>query len=563
MDEQFMDDTQSFSDDFRRYFALMWRWVWVIALAALLAAAAAYLVSRQMTPIYQASTTLLINEAPATRSADYTSILTSERLAQTYVEMLTKQPVLQAVVDEVGVNLKPEELQKMVNVTLVRDTQLIEVRVENPDPALAAKIANVLVAKFTEQTQSLQASRYASSKQNLEDQLARMDAQIQDTSAQVTALGDDPTNAAEKDRLETNLAQYRQTYATLLQSYEQVRVAEAGSTSNVVQIEQATPPEDPIRPRKLVNTALAGMVGFMLAVGGVFLIEALDDTIRGPDDVTRLLKMPVLGLVIRHEITDGELITVKQPRSPVSESFRSIRTNLQFASVDKPLHTLLVTSPSPADGKTTVSANLAVSLAQSGKKVVVVDADMRRPRVHKMFGVANRNGLSGLFVQPQINLDGSVQKTTTDGLFALPAGEIPPNPAELLGSEKLMEVLERVGDQADLLIIDSPPLTAVTDSAVLAHRVDGVILVVKPSVTKMAAAKQAIDQLHKAGANILGVILNEVDLARSRYSYYQYKGYYYSYRSYYDESGNKVRRKVRKEKDGVGTEGQNVAKQET
>jgi len=123
--------------------------------------------------------------------------------------------------------------------------------------------------------------------------------------------------------------------------------------------------------------------------------------------------------------------------------------------------------------------------------------------------------------------------------------------------------LERVGDQADLLIIDSPPLTAVTDSAVLAHRVDGVILVVKPSVTKMAAAKQAIDQLHKAGANILGVILNEVDLARSRYSYYQYKGYYYSYRSYYDESGNKVRRRVRKEKDGVGTDAQNVVEQET
>jgi non-specific protein-tyrosine kinase len=551
MDNQFMDDSLSFSDDFRRYFALIWRWWWMIGLATLLAAVTAYLVSQRMTPIYQASTTLLINEASANRTTDYTSILTSERLARTYTEMLSKKPVLQAVIDDLGLNLEVKDLLKMISVELVRDTQLIEVKVENPDPVLASDIANRLVAKFAEQTQALQASRYASSKQNLEDQLTRIDEQIQTTSKQINSLGTGTEANPERDRLEAALAQYRQTYASLLQSYEQVRVAEAGSTSNVVQIDPATTPETPVRPRPLRNAALAGAVGLFMAIGIVFLIEALDDTIKGPEDIVRIIGLPVLGLIIRYETNEGMLITIAEPRSPVSESFRSVRTNLQFTSVDKPIRTLLITSPSPSDGKTTIAANLGVVIAQNGKRVALIDADLRRPNIHKVFDIPNRMGLSGLFVMPEVNLDGSLQKTVTEGLYTLPAGDVPPNPAELLGSEKLSEILRLVSEKADMVIIDSPPIVAVTDSAVLAHRVDGVILVVKPGVTKMAAARQAFEQLNRVGANVVGVILNEVDFAQSRYHYYQYKGYYYGYRSYYDESGNKVRKKLHKEKEKV------------
>jgi succinoglycan biosynthesis transport protein ExoP len=562
MDNPFITENGSFSEDLRRYFALLWRWGWVIALATLLAAVTAYLISRRMTPIYQASTTLLINEAPANRTTDYSSILTSERLAQTYTEMLSKNPVLQAVIDELGLSMQTRDLQKMIDVQMVRDTQLIEVKVDNPDPVLAAKIANVLVARFADQTQTLQASRYSSSKQNLETQLARIDDQIQTTSEQIAALGDASENTAERDRLETALAQYRQTYATLLQSYEQVRVAEAGSTSNVVQIESAGVPEAPIRPRKLVNTALAGMVGLMFSVGAVFLIEALDDTIKGPEDITRTMGLPVLGIITRHETQDGQLITMAEPRSPVSEAFRAIRTNLQFASVDKPIQKLLVTSPSPADGKTTVAANLGVAMAQGGKKVALIDADMRRPRIHKVMDIPNRMGLSSLFVQSEISLDGSMQKTKSDGLYIITSGDLPPNPAELLGSDKLAEILNMVAKETDLVILDSPPIVAVTDSAVLAHRVDGVIVVVKPGVTKLAAARQAVDQLQRVGANVLGVVLNDVDFGQSRYRYYQYKGYDYSYRTYYDETGKKIRRRLHKDKKGLQSEPQGVAEQE-
>lgn len=547
MDDGLNREVLSFSDDLRRYISLLMQWAWLLALVTVLAAATAYLVSKRMTPVYQASTTIMINEAPSTKATDYTSILTSERLARTYTEMITKAPVLQAAIDRLELSgMEAGDLAKAVRVELVRDTQLIVVRVENTDAQLAADIANTIFTVFNEQIKELQSSRFAASKDNLEVQLKRIDEQIQQTTKDLERAKNNPAATAERDRLETALAQYRQTYASLLQSYEQVRVSEAASSSNVVQIEPAIAPERPIRPRTFTNTALAGLVGLMLAIGAVFLIEALDDTIHGPEDITRTLKLPVLGLVVRHDTEDGKLITVEQPRSPVSESFRSLRTNLQFASVDKPLRTLLVTSPSPSDGKSTIAANIGVVMAQSGRRVVLVDADMRRPRVHKLLKIPNRKGMSSLFVSSKVELDGSLQKTMSENFLAIPAGDVPPNPAELLGSERMFDILMEIGKKADLIVIDSPPVIAVTDSAVLAHRVDGVLLVIKPGATKMEAARQAVEQLQRAGANILGVVLNEVDFGRSRYSYYHYKGYYYSYHYYYDESGKRVKLRSKK-----------------
>ncbi len=551
MENGFIDNETNSSEDIdlKRYIAILWQWAWLLAAMTILAALTAYIISKRTTPVYQASTTLLINEAPSTKSTDYNSILTSERLAITYAKMITKLPILQAAIDQLKLeDVTPEELAKTVKVELVQNTQLIVINVENTSPQLAADIANTLFQLFNSQIQALQASRFAASKQNLEAQLARIDEQIQQTSAELEKIKASGTSTAEQDRLETALAQYRQTYATLLQSYEQVRISESSTTSNVVQIEPAVPPEKPIRPRTLINTALGGLIGFISAAGFIFLLEALDDTIHGTDDITQTLHLPVLGVIARHELDNGSLITIEEPRSPISEAFRSIRTNLQFASVDKPLRTLLVTSPSPTDGKTTVAANLGVVLAQNGRKVAIVDADMRKPMVHKRLNLPNHSGMSSLFVSEKVDSDGSLQKTKTDNLLAVTAGEIPPNPAELLGSEKMNDILVEIGKKVDVIILDSPPVTAVTDSAILANRVDGVLLVIKPGQTKMDAARQAVEQLQRAGANIFGVVLNEVNLSRSRYSYYHYRGYYYSYHYYADENGKRVKKRAKQNK---------------
>lgn len=548
-------ESQSFSEDIRRYLALAWHWAWLLILAGAIAAGVAYYINRNTTPVYQASATFLINEAPLTRSADYSSIVTSQSLAQTYALLMTKEPVLQGVVDRLGLNIPAGYLKGSVSVSPVKDTQLIVVSVVDTNPQRAVDIANTLGEVFAEQNQALQASRYTASKQNLEEQLARLDQQIQEVTASLSNLGAEPItgastpdpNRADRDRLQTTLAQYRQTYAYLLQSYEQVRLAEAQSTSNIVQVEPAQLPRSPIRPRTMRNSAMAGVVGLMVAAGIVFLIEALDDTIKSPEDISRQLGVPILGIIATHESEAEGLVTANQPRTPVAEAFRALRTNIQYASVDRPLKTLLVTSPSPEDGKSTITANLGVVLAQGGRKVVIIDADLRRPRIHKLFKLSNQQGTSDLFVKPQEPLNGAVQKTEVANLYALTSGSLPPNPSELLGSEKMVKILEMIHDEADIIIVDSPPLLAVTDAAVLAPRTDGVLLVVKPGKTKLVACRQAVEQLQRVGANILGVVLNDVELRRSRYKYAYYKGYY-SYHNYYrDKDKKKIVEQVIKE----------------
>lgn len=532
-------ENRPFSDELRRYIAVLWHWAWLLALVVVVSGGVAYLVSSRITPVYQATTTLLVNEAPATKFTDYSSVLTSERLAKTYTELLTTKPVLEDVIVRLGLETSLARLQETIEVELVRDTQLIIVRVENTSPQQSAEIANMIATVFSERNQELQASRYATSKESLSAQLIQMDEQINTTNDTLTEIGDDPERSEERDRLEATLAQYRQTYASLLQSYEEVRVAEASSISNVVQVEEASVPFEPIRPRTLINVLVASLIGLTFAVGVIYLIEALDDTLS-PDAVSRQLGLPVLGVIARHQLTDGKPIVALEPRSPVAEAFRSLRTNIQFASVDHPLHTLLVTSPSPEDGKSTVAANLGISLAQSGRRVTVMDADLRRPQVHKNFALINRVGITSLFVQSHLQLDGALQETGYANLSALTSGNLPPNPAELLGSERMVEIMRLVGEQSDIIIIDSPPVMAVTDAAVLAPRVDGVLLVVKPGTTKLAACKQAVEQLHRVGANILGVILNDIEINRSGYKYAYYKGYYYTYHRYYGGDGETV-----------------------
>lgn len=228
-------ETPTISDDIRRYLALMIHWAWLLVLAVILGASAAFIMSKRTTPVYLAATRLYINEAPATRTADYASVLTSERLARTYSELLTTRPVLEEVIRRLNLSLSAGALQRSVEVDLLTDTQLIDLRVEDTNPTRGAEIANMIVTVFSEQNQALQASRYATSKESLSLQMAEVDQQIQTTNAALDDLGKSAANQAERDRLESALTQYRQTYASLLQSYESVRLAESSTTSNVVQ----------------------------------------------------------------------------------------------------------------------------------------------------------------------------------------------------------------------------------------------------------------------------------------------------------------------------------------
>ncbi len=536
--ENSTDETLDEGFDFRQPLSLLWHWAWLIALVAVVAGVAAYGVSKRMTPYYQSQTTVLVNEAPATKTSDYSSVMMSEQLTSTYAEMMAKDPVLSEVQKTLGLNLALEDLKTMVSVAPVRDTQLIGVSVETTNAQLSADIANAIAKVFAGQIQAIQGARFTQSKTSLEGQLSDIEKQIADYQAQAAIA----TTAEEKASLETKVTQYREIYSNLLQSYESVRLSEAQSVSSVVQVEQATAALSPIRPKVLQNTLLAVVAGMLLAAGGVVAREAVDDTIKAPDEIARKFGLPVLG-VINHQNNglDDSPITLKEPKSPTAEAYRTLRTNINYASVDKPLRTLLVTSPEPGEGKTTTLSNLAVVLAQNGKQVIVADCDLRHPRTHVAFRLNNRKGISSLFTESSYVLDGSCQPSGVENLSVVTTGSLPPNPSELLGSKRMQAILKAMTENADVVLVDTPPTLAVTDAAVLAPIVDGVLVVVRPGKTRQSALRHTLEQLQQVGARVLGIVLNDVTTHRSAYSYH-YK-YYRNYAAYQDYYGKKHKKK--------------------
>jgi succinoglycan biosynthesis transport protein ExoP len=340
-------------------------------------------------------------------------------------------------------------------------------------------------------------------------------------------------SSSASDQLQSTLALYGQIRANLLGSYEQVRLSRLNSTSNIVQIEPAVANNSPIRPQIPQTTALGGAVGLLLAGAFVFLKEYLDDTLKTPGQITRLLGLPVIGYIAEMQHNKDLPYVSESPRSPVSEAFRTLRTNLEFASVDNPLKSLVVVSAHPSEGKSTIAANLAVTMAQGGKHVLLIDADLRRPRIHQFFGMPNRAGLSDFFRDstPLIDL---TQRWKDSNLAVITSGSLPPNPADLLSSKKMASVLEAGTNAADIVIVEAPPVL-VADASILASRVDGILLVVHPGKTPADGAVSTLEQLSRAGAHVVGVVMNRIPRNRS---YYYGGARYYSryYQHHYDST---------------------------
>lgn len=525
------------ADGIREILYLFWAWAWLIVLAGIVAGIITAVISIRITPIYETSTRLLVSDPPSMRSIDYTGIVNSQTITRTYAEMLEERPVLQGVIDQLSLHTTPEELKKTISVKLIPDTQLLVVTVEHPSPLLASEIANAIAKVFTNRIRELQSQRYAASRESLAQQVSDMGKQIDETNRAI-ANGIEPD---QKLQLEARLTEYQRLYSNLVTNYEQVRLAEAQTSTNVVVSEPAPIPIEPVSPKTVRNTVLAILAGMLFAAGAVFTLDTLDDTIKNPDEIRRKFGLAILGMIARHESQDDKPISLVQPRSPVSESFRALRTNTMFAGVDKPLYRIMITSATPQEGKTTVSTNLAVVLAQGERKVAVIDADLRRPQVHRKFGLYNRVGLSDLFLlmRPLDSLpQGVIQYSAAAKLAVITSGKLPPNPAELLTSQKMSQFLDMLGKEYDIILIDTPPVLTVTDAAALAPCVDGVLLVAMPGKTRLRDFQQAYEQLKTVGARVLGVVLNEVDQRNRKYGYY-YNRYYSKYSYYYGDAGRK------------------------
>lgn len=328
--------------------------------------------------------------------------------------------------------------------------------------------------------------------------------------------------------LQRDATSNRQLYDGLLQRTKETGITGELTTNNIRIVDLAETPRRPARPNKAVNLTLGCFGGLVLGIGLAFFFEYLDDRIKTPDEIRTHLRLPFLGLVplVDTASSDGLRMDTVAP-GMFGESFRSIRTNVLFSSIDHQSKAMVVTSSAPGEGKTLVSSNLAVALANVGQRVVIIDADMRRPRIHKMFGLAQEPGLSNMLVGTA-KASEAVQRSSVPGLMVLPAGKNPPNPAELVGSRRFREFLRSLDEHFDWVIVDSPPVMAVADSMIVAHETKGVLFVVGSEMTQRAVAQRAIDQLAQAKVNVIGAVLNRVDIKHNAYYYSNY------YRREYD-----------------------------
>jgi len=349
----------------------------------------------------------------------------------------------------------------------------------------------------------------------------------------------------------------QQLYDSLLQRLKDATVTAGLRATNIHVIDSAFVPSSPVRPKRLLNIGIALIVGLILGVTFAFIEEGLDNSIKSAEDVERLIAAPALaivpaagseggrlygrapghgkGRVFAKAPTNGAvaLAVLKRPTSALSESYRALRTSILLSTAVRPPQVLLVTSPQPNEGKSCTSLNLALTLAQRNDRVLIVDGDLRKPCVAHHLGLTEERGLSGLLTGAHDLDEALCRSENVPQLWALPGGPTPPNPAELLSSPRMADILQQLRERFDHIVVDSPPLLMVTDATILSTLADGVILVVESGVTVRGALLRAHSLLENAGGRLLGVVMNKVDFRHDTYYYSRYSRYY---RSYYDTS---------------------------
>lgn len=515
--------------ELRRQLAFIRSSLPLIVVATVLAAAAAFAVSTVLPPKYEATVLLNVGQSGSSGNTNsFDSLQVSQRLSSTYARLAVRDSAATTVITELGLQTTKEDLLKHVRAEAETDSTLLTITVDDPNPAQAAAIANAFATELLKAPTS-GSDPFAAYKDAIEQDLVDLRGQIDEVQAQVNILSKlnnpSPVQSAQLDALLTQSAALRGTFAQLAE------LANSAPANLISIADPATAPVDPVSPIVLLNAILGGALGLVVGVSLAYLRRRLDDTVRNPEEVETLTGLSSLGTIVRMPGDDRRplfyrLATLLYPRSPAAEGFRHIRTGIEFAAGESPSRSLLVTSAMPGDGKTTFAANLAIAYAQAGRKVCLVDGDLRKPELHTMFRIANDAGLSDLLRGHDAPFETITAATEVAGLRILPSGVRPANPAELVASGRMRQVLTSLLEHVDLVIIDTPPIQAVTDAALLASIADGTILIAASGKTRRAAIVRARDTLARVGANVLGTALNGVseqdgrDAALGYFTYY-------------------------------------------
>ncbi len=518
--------------ELRHYAAIVLKRWWVLVLVLIFTLAIGFGVTRQQEPVYKATASILVGQSLQTTNISTQDFRTSEELAQTYAALAQRQPVLEGTVEALGLDTRWQRLRGAVSAKLVPNTQLVEITVEADSPEEAAVIADEVANQLILMSPTaLQNQEFAETITFVEQRMASLQTKIEEGQTRLEEL--EATDVSQLSATETAALQQEINALTgLITEWERnftqlLAFLDSNQSSNYLAIVEAAQPSlNPVRPNVQLNTAVAAAIGLALGLGLIFVLEHMDDTIKSSDDLGKMIGLNPLG-AIREVNTEGyenALITTRDRFSPQSEAYRMIRSNIQFMSVDEPSKSYLVTSSVRGEGKSFVTANLGVVMAQAGHSTIIVDTDLRSPVQHEIFQLQNPKGLTDLLREPELSASNFLESTQVPGLRVLTSGALPPNPSELIGSQRMKQVMAELTEIADVVIYDSPPAVIVADAAILSERVDGAVFVINVGKTRREVIQQAIYNLRQAEANLFGAVLNRV--SKKTHSYY-YHGYYY------------------------------------
>jgi capsular exopolysaccharide synthesis family protein len=464
--------------ELRDYLRIIRKRLILIIVATISCAGAALGTSLVSTPIYEGTTKLLVvakTERDGGITSAYQGALLSQQLIESFAQILESRGTAEQALRLDPLPITARELQEKVTAEPVTETLLINLRVEDPDPARAKRLANSVTRAFIESVPRLQ----------------------------------------------------------------------GGSTLRVSLVEPALQPTQPVRPKTKLNTAFGLALGLMLGVGLAFLREFLDRSLKTAEQLEAAAGVPVVGMIPPFKAARQPIPVAQQPRTPAAEAFRKLRTNFGFLGVDREDVCCVVTSPASADGKSTVTANLAIALAQTGQRVAVIDADLRKPSLHKLFDLPQRVGTTTVLLD-QADVEDALQYPGPDLPAVLTAGQLPPNPSELLGSRRMADLVARLRASYNVVLIDCAPLLPVTDPMVVSQFADGVLLVTRSGKTTRDQATAVRAVCAKAGARVFGTVLNATPVT---------EGDQPSHYAYYGEVGRAGRRKVEPGRDRLAVNG--------
>ena len=525
------EKASSESTDLRHYLGVIRRRKWSILVVVATVVAATMFFSFRQTPVYTSSARVYVTPLNVGTTPSLVNLETEKAL-------IVSSKVASTVKKNLDLAAPADSLLGGLNVAVETNTEVLQIQYSDVDPAHAERMAQGFAEAYL-QFRSLQAV------EDVKAQLDAKEAQVTQAEEELVALEQRLRQAgtpAERDVLTQERDSLEALLLVLQQELQSLRLSSAVSASGGEIVDDAERPVSPASPKHTQNAILGILIGLVMGFGVAFLRDRLDDRLHGRDDLEEQLRAPVLATIPKVENwkrrEETEVISLDAPKSPPAEAYRTLRTNLQFIARTDRFRILAVTSPSAGEGKTTTVANLAVTMAFTGKRVIAVSCDLRKPRLHQFFGLDNRHGVTTILAG-EADLEGAIQRPAVENLRVLASGPVPPNPAELLGSDEMDDLLGKLREIADFVILDTPPVLAVADPLILGSKSDGILIVTDATSTTRASAAHVREQLEQVDANIVGGVFNNFDPSTARtYTPYYGGGYAYRDEEKADVSGN-------------------------